>query len=119
MTLFYFNNILLLSMFLVCSSCMLDIVMIYDDYIHMFVKRLIRYSSGLGGAYYVSVVLRYYMYLRMLPDVPRHVVDRRRDRSVESSIVHPLCIGYVERGHVGGDGCILIASLVDAPYDIF
>jgi hypothetical protein len=119
MTLFYFNNILLLSMFLVCSSCMLDIVMIYDDYIHMFVKRLIRYSSGLGGAYYVSVVLRYYMYLRMLPDVPRHVVDRRRDRSVESSVVHPLCIGYVERGHVGGDGCILIASLVDAPYDIF
>jgi hypothetical protein len=63
MTLFYFNNILLLSMFLVCSSCMLDIVMIYDDYIHMFVKCLIRYSSGLGGAYYVSVVLRYYMYL--------------------------------------------------------
>jgi hypothetical protein len=59
----YFNNILLLSMFLVCSSCMLDIVMIYDDYIHMFVKRLIRYSSRLGGAYYVSVVLRYYMYL--------------------------------------------------------
>jgi hypothetical protein len=55
----------------------------------------------------------------MLPDVPRHVVDRRHDRSVESSIVHPLCVGYVERGHVGGDSCVLIASLVDAPYDIF
>jgi hypothetical protein len=117
MTLFYFNNILLLSMFLVCSSCMLDIIMIYDDYIHMFVKCLIRYSSGLGGAYYVSVVLRYYMYLRMLLDVSRHVVDRRRDRSVESTVVRPLCIGYVEHGHLGG--CILIASLVDAPYDIF
>jgi hypothetical protein len=59
------------------------------------------------------------MYLRMLPDVPRRVVDRGCDRSVESSVVHPLCIGYVERGHVRGDDCVLIASLVDAPYDIF
>jgi hypothetical protein len=32
----------------------------------------------------------------MLPDVPRRVVDRGHDRSVESSVVHPLCIGYVE-----------------------
>jgi hypothetical protein len=55
----------------------------------------------------------------MLPDVPRCVVDRGRDRSVESSVVHPLCIGYVERGHVGGDGYALIASLVDPLYDIF
>jgi hypothetical protein len=119
MTLFYFNNILLLSIFLVCSSCMLDIVMIYDDYIHMFVKRLLRYSSGLGGVYYVSMVLRYYMYLRMLPDVLRHVVDHGHERSVESSIVHLLCIGYLERGRVEGDSCVLIASLVDALYDIF
>jgi hypothetical protein len=93
--------------------------MIYDDYIHMFVKRLIQYSSGLGGAYYVSMMLRYYMYLWMLPDVLRRVVDRGRDKSIESSVVHPLCIGYVERRRVGGDGCVLIASLVDAPYDIF
>jgi hypothetical protein len=35
---------------------------------------------------------------------------------VESSVVHPLRIGYVERDRVGGDGCILKASLVDAPY---
>jgi hypothetical protein len=55
----------------------------------------------------------------MLPDVPRRVVDRERDRSIESSVVHPMCIGYVERGGVGGDGCVLIASLVDAPCDIF
>jgi hypothetical protein len=46
------------------------------------------------------------------------VVDRKGDyySFVESSVVHPLCIGYVERGHVGGDGCVLKASLVDAPY---
>jgi hypothetical protein len=55
--------ILLIIKFLVCSSCILDIVMIGDDYSHMFVKRVIQYSSGLGGMYYVSVVLRYHIYL--------------------------------------------------------
>jgi hypothetical protein len=46
------------------------------------------------------------------------VVDREGDYCsfVESSVVHPLCIGYVEHGRIGGDGCILTASLVVAPY---
>jgi hypothetical protein len=46
------------------------------------------------------------------------VVDREGDyySFVESSVVHPLRIGYVEHGHVRGDGCVLKASLVDAPY---
>jgi hypothetical protein len=54
----------------------------------------------------------------VLPDVPRRVVDCEGDyySFVKSSVVHPLHIGYVERGHVGGDGCVLKASLVDAPY---
>jgi hypothetical protein len=55
----------------------------------------------------------------MFPDVPRCVVYHGHERSVESSVVRPLCIGYVERGRVGGDGCVLVASLVDALYDIF
>jgi hypothetical protein len=50
----------------------------------MFVKRLVQYSSGLGGRFYVSVVLRYYIYLRMLPNVRERVVDRRCNRLVES-----------------------------------
>jgi hypothetical protein len=68
--------------------------------------------------HYVGVVLRYIAYLRVLPDVLGRVVDRQGDSYsfVESSIVHPLRIGYVERGRVGGDGCVLKASLVDAPY---
>jgi hypothetical protein len=68
--------------------------------------------------HYVGVVLRYIAYLQVLPNVPGHVVDREGDyySFVESSVVHPLCIGYVERGHVEGDGCILKASLVDALY---
>jgi hypothetical protein len=46
------------------------------------------------------------------------VVDREGDyySFVESSVVHPLRIGYVEHGRVRGDGCVLKASLVDALY---
>jgi hypothetical protein len=68
--------------------------------------------------HYVGVVLRYIAYLRVLPDVPGRVVDRKGDyyRFVESSIVHPLRIGYVEHGCVRGDGCVLKASVVDALY---
>jgi hypothetical protein len=68
--------------------------------------------------HYVGVVLRCIAYMWVLPDVPGCVVDHEGDyySFVESSIVHPLRIGYVERGHIGGDGCILKASLVDALY---
>jgi hypothetical protein len=68
--------------------------------------------------HYVGMVLRYISYLRVLPDVSGHVVDREGDyySFIESSVVHPLRIRYVERGRVGGDGCVLKASLVDAPY---
>jgi hypothetical protein len=82
-TLFYFN-IFLFSMFLLCSSCIFDIVLISNDDFHMFAKRLVQYSSGLGGRFYVSVVLRYYIYLQMLSNVREHVVDRRCDRPVVS-----------------------------------
>jgi hypothetical protein len=68
--------------------------------------------------YYIGVVLRYIAYLRVLPDVPGRVIDHEGDyySFVEFSVVHPLCIGYVERGCIGGDGCILKDSLVDGPY---
>jgi hypothetical protein len=68
--------------------------------------------------HYVGMVLRYIAYLRVLSDVLGRVVDREGDyySFVESSVVHPLCIGYVERGRIRGDGCVLKASLVDAPY---
>jgi hypothetical protein len=68
--------------------------------------------------HYVGLVLRYIAYLRVLPDVPGRVVDCEGDyySFVESSVVHPLCIDYVECGRVGGDGCVLKASLVNAPY---
>ena len=48
-TLCYFNTMFLFIMFLVCSSCMLDIVMIDDEFMHMFAKHLAQYSSELSG----------------------------------------------------------------------
>ena len=49
MTLCYFNIIFLFIMFLVCSRYMLDIVMIDDEFMHMFAKRLAQYSSEISG----------------------------------------------------------------------
>ena len=48
---------LLFIMFLVCSSNMLDLVMIDDKYMRMFTKLLPQYSSELSGRHYVSIVL--------------------------------------------------------------
>jgi hypothetical protein len=102
---------------------------IYFDYMSSIVTLLLLSSCICSYSIYpkvprvddlhcVGVVLRYIAYLWVLPDVPGRMVDREGDyySFVESSVVHPLCIGYIERGHIGGDGCVLKASLVDAPY---
>jgi len=86
---------------------------------NMIVKCLVQFSSGLSGAYYVGVVPRYYMYPRILPNVPGRVVDRRSDNPIESFLVHPPYVGSVEPDRERGDGYVLISSLVDAPYDVF
>ena len=49
----------LFIMFLVCFGSILDIVMIDNEFMHMFAKRLAQYSSELSGRHYVSVVLKY------------------------------------------------------------
>jgi hypothetical protein len=82
-------------MFLVCSSLLLDIVMIDDEYMHMFVEHLILYLSELSGRYYISVVLRYCL----PPDalyMSGYEVDRGCDTPVESFVVYSLCIEQVE-----------------------
>jgi hypothetical protein len=85
----------LFVMFLVCSSLLVDIVMIDDEYMHMFVERLIQYSSELSGRHYVTVVLRYYLPVDALY-MPSHVVDHECDTLVESFVVHSPCIEQVE-----------------------
>jgi hypothetical protein len=86
---------LLFIMFLVCFSLLLDIVMINDEYMHMFIECLIQYSSELSGRHYVSMVLKYYL-LVDAPYMLGHVVDRRCDTPVESFIVYFPCIEQVE-----------------------
>ena len=117
-TLLYFN-ILLFIQLLVYSSCIFNIDVVYDDYRYMIVKRLIQYSSKLGGAHYVDVVSRYIVYLRRYPNMLGRVVVRIGDSCVGSSVVHPPYVGLAECGHEGGDLCVLKSSLVDAPYDVF
>jgi len=88
MALLYFN-IFLFIQFLVYSSCIFDIDVVYDDYRYMIVKRQIQYSSESSGAHYVDMVFRYIVYLRRLPDMPGHVVVRVGDSCGCSFVVHP------------------------------
>jgi hypothetical protein len=62
-------------------------------------------NSQVNDWQYVDVVFRYLAYPRVLPNVPGRVVVRACDcySCVDSSVVHPLYIGLVESGHVGGD----------------
>jgi hypothetical protein len=86
---------LLFIVFLVCSNLLLDIVMIDDEYMYMFVERLIQYSSDLSGRHYVSVVLRYCLPTDALY-MSGHEVDRGCDTPIESFIVHSPCIEQLE-----------------------
>jgi hypothetical protein len=95
MTLRYFNIMLLFIMFIVCSSLLLDIVMIDDKYMHIFVERLIQHLSKLSGRHYVSVVLRYCLPADALY-IPGHVVNHGCDTPIKSFVVHSSCIEQVE-----------------------
>ena len=104
----------LFIMFLVCSSSMLDIVMIDNEFIHMFAKRLAQYSSRLSGRHYVSVVLKYYLPMDALYTLG-HVVDRECDTLVESFVVHSPFVEQVEPNHEGSQALFLI-FLSNVPY---
>ena len=95
---------LLFIMFLVCSSYMLDIVMIDDEFMHMFVKLLALYSSELSGRHYVSLVLRYCLPVDAFCTLG-HVVDRGCDTPVESFVVHSPFVEQVEPGCEGSQLC--------------
>ena len=105
---------LLFIMFLVCSSNMLDIVMIDDEFMHMFSKRLAQYSSKLSGRHYISVVLRYCLHADAFYTLG-HVVDRGCDTPVESFVVHSPFVEHVERDCEGRQALFLI-FLSNVPY---
>jgi len=85
----------LFIMLLVCSNSIFDIVMIDNEFMYKFAKRLALDSRDLSGRSYVGVVLRYY-----LPANVSYwlgcVVVRDVDNFVYSYIVHPLLIGQAE-----------------------
>ena len=70
-------------MFLVWSSNMLDIVMINDEYMHMFAKLLAQFLRQLSGRHYVSMVLRYCLHADVFCTLG-HVVDHGCDTPIES-----------------------------------
>ena len=98
---------LLFIMFLVCSSNMLERVMIDDEYMHVFAKLLAQYSSELSGRHYVSMVLRYCLPMDAFCTLG-HVVDYRCDTPVESFVVHSSFVEQVERGCEGRQALFLI-----------
>ena len=105
---------LLFIMFLVCSSYMLDIVMIDDEFMHMVVKLLAQYSSELSGRHYVSMVLRYCLPADAFCTLG-HVVDCGFDTPVESFVVHSPFVEHVDRDCEGRQALFLI-FLSNVPY---
>jgi predicted xylose isomerase-like sugar epimerase len=79
----------LFIMFLVCSSSIFDIVMINDEFMYKFAKRLALFSRELSGRIHVSVVPR----CRLPINAPYwlgRVVVRGSDSFVESYIIPPV-----------------------------
>jgi hypothetical protein len=86
-----------IAKFLFCSSSISDIVMIDDNFTHLFVELLVYYSSMLGSRDYVSMMLRYDLLAGSLY-APGHVVDCRCVRPIESFVVHPPSVSAVDNG---------------------
>jgi hypothetical protein len=105
---------LLFIMFLVCSSCMLDIVMINNEYMHMFAKLLAQYSSELSDRHYVSMVLRYCLPTDAFCTLG-HMVDRGCDSLVESFVVHSPFVEHVEQ-YCDGRRAMFLIFLSNIPY---
>jgi len=53
------------------------------------------------------------------PDELGRVVVHVGDSCIGSSVVHPPYVGLAQRGHEGGECCVLKSSLIDVPYDCF
>jgi hypothetical protein len=86
---------LLFIMFLVCSSLLLDIVIIDDEYMLMFAKCIIQFSRELSGRHYVSMVLRYYLSVDVLY-MSGYVVDCGCNTPIESFVVDSPYVEQVE-----------------------
>jgi len=104
----------LFIMFLVCSSSVFDIVMIDNEFMYKFAKRLALDSRELSGRSYVSVVLRYYLPANVSYWLGR-VVVRDGDSFVDSYIVHSPLIEQVEFV-LRSKSCYVLIYFSNVPY---
>jgi len=113
------------TLFLISYIFLIAIVIVYFDYMSRIVGLILLNSCNcsysvypinwwVDGRQYVDMVSRYLIYLRGHPDVPCCVVVHAGNSYVGSSIVHPRTKDKLRHGREGGDGCVLISSLVDA-----
>ena len=88
---------------------MLDIVMIDDEYMHMFTKLLAQFLRELSGRHYVSMALRYCLPVDAFCTLG-HVVDHGCDTPVESFVVYSPFVEQVERGCEGRQALFVIET---------
>ena len=93
---------------------MVDIVVIDDEFMHMFTKRLAQDAHGLSSRHYVSMVLRYCLPMDAFYTLG-HVVDPGCDSPIESFVVHSPFVEQVEPGCEGRQALFLI-FLSNVPY---
>jgi hypothetical protein len=111
----YSNMIMFLfMMFLVCSNSTFDMVMIDNEFMYKFAKRLALFAMGLSGRSHVRVVLRCYLPANV-SYWPGCVVVRGSDGSIKSYIVHPPLIGQAETT-LRRKSCYVLAFFSDIPY---
>ena len=104
----------LIIMFLVCSSSIFDIVLIDNEFMYKFAKRLALDARELGDRSHVSVVLRCYLSANV-SYWPGHVVVRDSDSFVDSYIVHPPLIGQAEPV-LWSKSCDALIYFINVPY---
>jgi len=104
----------LFIMFLVYSSSTFDMVMIDNEFMYMFAKRLALFAGGLGDRCHVSMVLRCCL-SAITPYWLGGMVYHRSDSFVESIVLHPLLVGHVGP-HLRRKSSSVLAFYSNVPY---
>jgi hypothetical protein len=102
-TLIFIFYMFLIAIFIIYFGYMSSIVsLLLSSCIYSYSAYPNMQDPWVGGRNYISVVLRYCLSANV-PYTPGSVVDRGCDRSVESYVVHPPCVGLVEPSLKGGE----------------
>jgi len=104
----------LFIMFLVCSSSIFDIVMIDNEFIYKFAKRLALDAWELSGRSHVGMVLRCHLPANV-SYWPSRVVVHDGDNFVDSYIVHPPLVGQAEFV-LRSKSCYVLIYFSNVPY---